>query len=99
MGPKVAEDPAAGTLVELLTGATHNFEEGNNVEFREIIGMNKPDESSINSMMFKIKEIVNRNSFVIECDSSQFSPYERNGMAKQVKPKVQVEFKSLREVL
>jgi len=86
MGPKVEESPADGTLVELLTGATHNLEEGNILIFKEVIGMQCCEEykelTSINEMSFKVTEVINRNSFVIDCDSSKFTPYQRNGVAK-----------------
>ena len=39
MGPKNEEDPSAGTLVELLEGATHNLEEGVSLTLKEVIGM------------------------------------------------------------
>lgn len=101
MGAKSDEDPSAGTLVELLTGATHNLEEGTTVTFKEVVGMASLDDpsKSINTMSFKVAAVPNRHSFVIDCDSSKFSPYQRNGIAKAVKAKIQVEFKPLKDVL
>ena len=43
MSPKSEENPSAGTLIELLTGATHNLEEGNVVTFSEVVGMKSND--------------------------------------------------------
>ena len=36
---------------------------------------------------------------MVDCDSSQFTPYDRNGVAKLVKQKVTVEFSPLTQVL
>lgn len=40
---------------------------------------------SVNGSSFKVTNVINRNSFVIDCDSSMYTPYERNGLAKNVK--------------
>ena len=86
MGPKLEDDPAAGTLVELLEGATHNLEEGNTLTFKEVIGMQNcelgKEFTSINDMSFKVTEVINRNKFVIDCDTSSYTHYQRNGVAK-----------------
>ena len=78
--------------MELLTGATHNFEEGDTVILNEVVGMNCVESgqegSSVNGLQFKVIERANRNSFVIDCDCSLYTSYERNGLAKQVKSKV-----------
>ena len=50
-------------------------------------------------MCFKVIDVINRNSFIIDCDSSKFSAYERNGVAKQIKSKVQVKFAPLKDIL
>ena len=39
MSAKDDQDYSSGTLVELLTGATHNFEEGDIITFSEVVGM------------------------------------------------------------
>ena len=36
-------------------------------------------------MNFIIKKVIDSNSFVIDCDGSKFTPYDRNGVAKHVK--------------
>ena len=75
------------TRIDLLTGARHGFEEGDTVTLSEVIGMTSiADElTSVNGMNFIIKKIIDSNSFVIDCDSSLFTAYERNGVAKHVK--------------
>ena len=56
---------------------------------KEVIGMRKKKsntgEESVNGDTFKVVEVINRNEFVVDCDTTQFTEYERNGMAKQVK--------------
>ena len=97
MRPFSETDSTKGTLVELLTGSKHNLEEGSSVSFSEVIGMkNKLDASkSVNDAVFKVTNIVNISSFVIDCDSSLYSEYERNGVAKQIKDKLEIEFAPL----
>ena len=98
---KTEADPSAGALIELLTGATHNFEEGATVMLSEVVGMVRKADSlnSINGMTFKVTQVCSRNSFVIDCDTSQFTAYERNGVAKNVKTKQVVKFAPIRQVL
>lgn len=80
-----AHEQEGTTLVELLTGAKHNLEEGSLVQFSEVLGMQKIDSDeakSVNDFEFKVTHIINKSSFVIDCDSNLFSAYERNGVAK-----------------
>ena len=57
------------------------------------------EAKSINDLEFKVTHIINKSSFVINCDSTLFSAYERNGVAKQIKNKINVEFTPLSQVL
>ena len=97
---KAREDGGTGILVELLTGATHNFEEGNMIVLTEVIGdVEDGSKPEINGQEFKVSHVVNRHSFVIAADCASFQPYNRNGVAKLVKTAQQVEFTSLDKVL
>ena len=57
------------------------------------------EAKSVNDFEFKVTHIINKSSFVIDCDSTLFSAYERNGVAKQIKNKINVEFTPLSQVL
>ena len=90
-----------GAKVTLIEHATHDFEEGNSIMLSEVKGMiSKEDKSSsINSMSFKVEEVINRNSFIINCDTTLFTDYQVNGVAKQIKTPTIVKFSPLSEIL
>jgi hypothetical protein len=46
----------------------------------------------VNGKTYKVLDVINTNEFIIECDATKLSDYDRNGMAKGVKAKVEVEF-------
>ena len=85
MNPKSEEDSSLGTKVKLLTGVAHNLQEGDIVNIKEVVVMHTKEGQSVNGSSFKVTSVINRNSFVIDCDSSLYTPYERNGIAKNVK--------------
>ena len=70
----------------------HGYEDGNHIIFKEVKGM-----TEINGQTYQIK-VLSPTSFTIG-DTSSFSPYERNGIAEQVKVPQQLKFKSLKETL
>ena len=55
------------------------------------------NEKSINDETVSVK-IINPTSFIINLDARKFSPYERNGIAKQIKVPRKLEFKTLEEL-
>ena len=72
--------------------------------FKEVEGMkllegqsNEEKTDSINGTIHRVT-VVNPSSFKIG-DTSVYSPYERNGIASQMKVKGQMKFKSLKEAL
>ena len=81
------------TVVTLLPGFKHRFQDGDVVKLREVKGMlGKENGSSINGSEFKVK-IVNPQSFELEgCDLRKYSPYEGNGIAKQIKVPLKMNF-------
>ena len=73
-------------VVKLLEGAKHNFEDGDEVRFTDVEGMKVLEaqmgkEESINETVHKVK-VINPNSFKIG-DTSIYTPYVRNGLARQ----------------
>jgi len=58
----------------------------------EVIGLLENGQEAVNGQTFKVLEVVNTSEFVIDCDASKLSEYERNGLVKGVKAKVEVEF-------
>jgi hypothetical protein len=54
-------------------------------------------ESSINDQIATVTKI-NPQSFKIDLDSREYSPYEGSGIAKQVKVAKKVQFNSLEEI-
>lgn len=86
------------TVVTLLDGFKHRFEDGDQVVIKEVKGMAKLEgEGSINDSIGTITSI-NPQSFKIDIDSRHYGPYQGNGIAKQVKVPRKVQFKSLREL-
>ena len=58
----------------------------------EIIGLQDNGQDVVNGKTYKVLDVINTNEFIIECDATNLSDYDRNGMAKGVKAKVEVEF-------
>mmetsp|Transcript_10619 Transcript_10619/g.14313 ORF Transcript_10619/g.14313 Transcript_10619/m.14313 type:complete len:199 (+) Transcript_10619:1081-1677(+) len=61
--------------------------------------MDIPEHESINGQSFKVTKVVDSNSFIIDCNYADYSPYERNGVAKHVKVKQQLSFSPYKAVL
>jgi hypothetical protein len=89
------------TLVELLPNAKHKFEDGDEVLFEGVLGMElledqkQPDVSfksnSINETIWKVT-VVSPYSFKIG-DTRMYAPYKGNGLAKQLRTKLLLKFK------
>jgi ubiquitin-activating enzyme E1 len=72
----------------------HGFLDDDYVKFKEVEGMDE-----INSgQPCKIK-VLSPIAFLIECDTTNFSKYVRNGLVEQVKMPTKVQFKSLESSL
>lgn len=94
-------------LVELLANTKHSYEDGDEVLITEVKGMmlkegeKHADESlksdSINGTIHKVK-VINPSSFRIG-DTRKFTPYQGNGIAKQLKSKFEMKFKKFDEVM
>ena len=65
----------------------------------EIVGLCKDGQEAVNDKTFKVLDVKSTSEFVIDCDASGLSDYERNGLVKGIKPKVEVEFQDLKTVL
>lgn len=86
------------SIVTLLEGFKHKFEDGDEVEIKEVLGMQSKEDKnkSINGIVTKVK-VINPSSFTISEDVRNYSPYDGNGIAKQVKVPRKVTFKSIEE--
>ena len=102
---KIASEEAA--VVELLQNQKHKFEDGDEVLLQGVEGMKlkageKHDDplvksDSINDTIHKVT-VLTPYSFKIG-DTRKFEPYERSGIAKQLKSKVQLQFRSFEEAV
>lgn len=92
-------------IVQLLPNLKHKFEDGDEVLITQVEGMkllegeNHEDElnksDSINETIHKVT-VLTPYSFKIG-DTRKFGPYTRNGIAKQLKTKKIMQFKSFQE--
>eukprot|EP00008_Paramoeba_atlantica_P004572 CAMPEP_0201488738 /NCGR_PEP_ID=MMETSP0151_2-20130828/19350_1 /ASSEMBLY_ACC=CAM_ASM_000257 /TAXON_ID=200890 /ORGANISM="Paramoeba atlantica, Strain 621/1 / CCAP 1560/9" /LENGTH=1033 /DNA_ID=CAMNT_0047874091 /DNA_START=110 /DNA_END=3211 /DNA_ORIENTATION=+ len=78
-------------LVNVISGDTHDLEDGDVVRFSEVEGM-----SEINGKEAKVT-VVSPYSFKIDLDTSGFSSYSDRGRITQVKQPKSFEFSSLKE--
>ena len=87
------------TIVTLLEGFKHIYEDNDHAAFKEVLGMKKieDNEKSINDVTVSVK-VINPSSFIISEDARNYTPYEGNGIAKQVKVPRKHDFKSLEEI-
>ncbi len=98
----IAWDAAkSATVVTLLQGFKHKYQDGDVVKIKEVKGMlsKKDAEKSINGSEFKIK-VLSPSQFTLDdfqCDAD-FTPYEGNGTAKQLKVPVKLAFSTLEEL-
>lgn len=86
----ISKDPEG--IVYCSEKKLHGFEDGDFVSFREVKGM-----TEVNEKIFKIT-VKSKHSFSIG-DTSNFHPYESNGVVEQMKVPVLMEFKGLEESL
>ena len=83
----------ARAVVTVLEETRHNLSTGDVVTLSEITGM-----TELNDQQF-IVEVKDPFSFVLDVDSSAFTPYSRGGYVNQVKQPATVAFKSYSESL
>ena len=83
-------------LVTLQEGFKHLFEDGDEVLIEKVLGMTDKDGKSINGSIHKVITVT-PSSFKIG-DTNKYSAYEHSGLAKQLKTKVKLSFKSLRDI-
>lgn len=93
-------------IVELLGNQKHTFEDGDEVTFIDIEGMKLKEGEShedpaiksdgINDSIHKVT-VINPYSFKIG-DTRKFTPYVAKGIAKQLRTKLTLKFKSFEEV-
>lgn len=100
-------------LVTVLDNTRHNFQDGDEILISEVVGMKnlnsdkglifidetekKAQLTSINESKHVVK-VKNPQSFYIG-DTTGYTAYERNGMAKQIKSTKQMEFSDIEKVL
>eukprot|EP00347_Sterkiella_histriomuscorum_P017580 403348792 len=94
-------------LVELLPNTRHKLQDGDEVVFSKIEGMElKPEQTheepfekctSINETIHRVK-VLTPYAFRIG-DTTKYTPYLRNGLAKQLKTKKLMQFKSFQETM
>ena len=76
----------------------HNYQDGDIIVIDKVEGMAHKTQlgKSINLTQHKI-QVINSNSFYIE-DTRDFGEYERNGLAKNLKIAVKVDFRTFNEI-
>ena len=104
---KSIESDADEALVELLPNMKHKFEDGDEVLLTQVEGMKLKEgqsqedpafsSDSINQTIHKVK-VVTPYAFKIG-STKRFEKYVRNGIAKQLKTKKVMSFKSLKDVM
>jgi hypothetical protein len=84
--------------VKLQQGFKHKFEDGDEITFKEVKGMNLISDptKSINETIHKVK-VINTESFSIE-DTTLYSVYESSGLVKQLKSIKEMKFMPLSKV-
>jgi len=85
-------------LVTLEEGFRHPFQDGDEVLIDKVEGMlaESPEESSINGSVHKVITVT-PSSFRIG-DTSKLSEYKCSGLARSVKTKLKLPFKSLKDI-
>ena len=100
------DETKEATVVTLLEGFKHRYEDGDMIQFKEVKGMevldyeeNKEEDnpSTINTMETKVK-VINPTSFIIDLDAKKFTAYQGNGIAKQIRVPIKLEFKTIKEL-
>lgn len=102
----ISSESGGLTVVKLVEGFKHQFQDKDVIELQEVKGMVLMEDgdqqinsgtSSINSTQHVIKRVIDRSSFELETDISGYSSYESSGLAKHVKvPKIE-SFKPLKD--
>lgn len=98
------DDKREATVVTLLEGFKHKYEDGDHVVIKEVKGMEVLEEekgegalASINGKQVSVK-IINPTSFMIDDDARKYSAYQGNGIAKQIKVPKKFTFKTYDEL-
>ena len=89
-------------LVELLPITKHKFEDGDEILLTQVVGMDRINQTvgetaSINETIHKVK-VLTPYTFRIG-NTLGFDKYQRNGIAKQLKTKKLMTFKSFKQVM
>ena len=89
-------------LVELLPITKHKFEDGDEILLTQVVGMDRINQAvgetaSINETIHKVK-VLTPYTFRIG-NTLGFDKYQRNGIAKQLKTKKLMTFKSFKQVM
>jgi hypothetical protein len=84
-------------VVTLLNKQRHPYEDGEAVRITGVKGMTKQNGESINGTIHKII-VINQFSFEIG-NTLEYSSYEIDGVARNMKLPIKVEFKPLEESL
>jgi hypothetical protein len=98
------DDKSEATVVTLLEGFKHKYEDGDHVIIKEVKGMEVLEEekgegalTSINGKQVSVK-IINPTSFMIDDDARKYSAYQGNGIAKPIKVPKKFTFKTYDEL-
>jgi len=100
------DETREATVVTLLDGFKHKYEDGDKVLFKEVKGMDLLDKeikegevpASINTMEAATVKVINPTSFIIDHDARKLTAYQGNGIAKQIKVPKKLEFKTMEEL-
>lgn len=94
-------------LVKLLSGHSHKYEDGDVITINGVDGMEllekgqidttKGETGSINGTQHKVR-VINASSFRIG-DTTKYTAYNGNGLAKQIKMPISIKFQSLEKSL
>jgi hypothetical protein len=81
--------------VKLPKGHRHPFEDGETIRISGVKGMKSlnNENTSINGTLHKIR-VIDQSSFEIG-DTSNYSPFEGDGIARNLKTPILISFKSL----
>eukprot|EP00347_Sterkiella_histriomuscorum_P007708 403347869 len=94
------EEKSNSSIVTLLEGYKHRYQDGDIVTLKEIQGMQKKSDmsDSLNNSQSRIT-VINPTSFKLnDVDIREYSSYEGSGVAKQIKVPVTINFKTQKEI-
>jgi len=79
-------------IVRVQEGKRHPFQDGDYIKFSEVEGM-----VEANSLEPTLITSIDKESFKVHVDATQFSSYTRNGIAENVKVPQKVSFHGLKQ--